>query len=176
MDPFEIRPARPEEADAIHAITQAAYAEYSATPAPSSALAETAREVRERMWRGEFRVAVVEREGTMAASVRYKLDANGLYFFRLAVHPDWRGNGIAKKLVGWLENEARAARVHRIWCQVRLIVPRNVALYESLGFALIERHVVMRGGTEVPTGTMEKRLGREPAPRLASATVMRAEE
>jgi GNAT superfamily N-acetyltransferase len=172
---FAIRNARPDEANAIHALTQAAYAEYAATPAPSAALGETAREVRERMWRGEFRVAVAEREGTIAAAVRYKIDAKGLYFFRLAVHPEWRGLRLGRLLVGWLEAEARATHLHRLWCQVRLIVPRNVEMYESLGFSIIDQHVVMRNGNEVPTATMEKRL-RPTAPALVAAVVGEAEE
>lgn len=167
-----IRPARPDEADAIHALTQAAYREYHTDPAPSLALQETAREVRERMWRGEFKVAVAERDGAMVGSARYKLNAGGLYFFRVAVHPEWRRQGVAHALLAWLEDEARRSHVHRIWCQVRLIVPRNVGLYRSLGYEITEEHVVVRSGREVPTATMEKRLteeNREPAALIGVA-------
>jgi ribosomal protein S18 acetylase RimI-like enzyme len=153
-----IRPATFADAEAIHELTQAAYTQYRETPAPSSALLETPREVFEALYTGRFRAAVVERDGKTVGAVRYKLDTTGLYFFRLCVHPDNRRQGIAQELVTWLEAEARRAHAHRIWCQVRLIVSQNVALYEKNGFQLIESHIVMRNGNEVPTGTMEKRL------------------
>lgn len=158
---FSIRLATPADASEIHLLTQAAYTEYQATPAPSGALAETAREVREAMYAGAWSAAIVEREGdveTAAGAVRFKVDARGLYFFRLAVHPDFRRQGVAQATVTWLEAEARRRHLHRVWCQVRLIVPQNVALYTKNGFAVIEEHIVMRNGVEVPTATMEKRL------------------
>lgn len=159
-----VRPASPAEADAIHALTQAAYGEYRDQLAPSSALLETRREVWERMARGEFRAAVAEIDGRLAGSVRFKVSHTGLYFFRLAVDPGHRQRGVARALLAWLEEEAARSRVHRLWCQVRLIVPRNVALYEKNGFAIVERHVVVRNGVEVPTATMEKRIGGAVAP------------
>lgn len=153
-----IRPATFADAEAIHDLTQAAYAEYAVTPTPSSAHAETTREVFEGLYGGRFRAAIAEIDGKTVGSVRYKVDNRGLYFFRLAVHPGHRRQGVAQAFVTWLEAEARREHAHRIWCQVRLIVPQNVALYEKNGFALIETHIVMRNGNEVPTGTMEKRL------------------
>jgi ribosomal protein S18 acetylase RimI-like enzyme len=140
---------------------QAAYAEYAATSTPSSALVETTREVFEGLYGGKFRAAVATIGGKTVGAVRYKVDNRGLYFFRLAVHPAYRRRGVAQAFVTWLEAEARRASAHRLWCQVRLIVPQNVALYEKNGFALIETHIVMRNGNEVPTGTMEKRLSLE---------------
>lgn len=159
MSILTIRPANPADADTIHALTQAAYREYQTDPAPSSALNETAREVREAMYSGAWSAAIVEAGEVLAGAVRFKADARGIYFFRLAVHPDHRGRGVAQAILAWLEEEARRRHAHRVWCQVRLIIPRNVALYERNGFVITEKHVVLRNGIEVPTATMEKRLG-----------------
>jgi ribosomal protein S18 acetylase RimI-like enzyme len=164
-----IRLATPADADAIHTVTQAAYAEYRATSTPSAALAETAREVREAMYAGAWSAAIVEEDGELAGAVRFKVDARGLYFFRLAVHPDHRRRGVAQTILSWLEAEGRRRHVHRLWCQVRLIIQANVALYTKNGFSIVEEHIVMRNGVEVPTATMEKRLDggpKEEGPRL----------
>jgi ribosomal protein S18 acetylase RimI-like enzyme len=170
MNGLNLRLATPADADAIHELTQAAYGEYRTQAAPSSALLETEREVREALWSGTTSAVVAERDGRLVGAARFRADARGLYFFRLAVHPESRRRGVAQALISRLEKEAQRRHVHRIWCQVRLIVPRNVSLYEKNGFAITERHVVMRNGVEVPTATMEKRLGGPPsAPELASA-------
>ena len=155
---FSIRLATPADAPAIHLLTQAAYTEYQQTPAPSSALSETAREVREAMYAGAWSAAIVEGDTEAVGAVRFKVDARGLYFFRLAVHPEYRRQGVAQAIVTYLEAEARRRHLHRVWCQVRLIVPQNVALYTKNGYAVIEEHIVVRNGVEVPTATMEKRL------------------
>jgi ribosomal protein S18 acetylase RimI-like enzyme len=168
MSKLHVRPAIPADAEAIHALTQTAYGEYRTEAAPSSALLETAREVREGLWSGTTSAVVAERDGRFVGAARFRADARGLYFFRLAVHPEVRRQGVAQALIDWLIEEARRRHAHRIWCQVRLIVPRNVALYEKNGFVITERHVVKRNGVEVPTATMEKRLE---SPALASAGV-----
>jgi ribosomal protein S18 acetylase RimI-like enzyme len=156
---YHIRAARPDEADAIHDLTLAAYAEYGKTEAPSSALQETLRDVRERFWSGAFRAAVAEAsDGRLVGAVRYRIDSDGLYFFRLGVHPEARRQGIAHAFLDWLEAEAIRWRAGKLRCQVRLIVPRNVELYRSAGFEIVSQHIVIRHGVEVPTATMEKPL------------------
>src|SRR5215831_12074972 len=118
----DLRPATPADAVAIHELTQAAYGEYRAQAAPSSALLETPREVRDALWSGATQAVVAERDGRLVGAARFRVDACGLYFFRLSVHPEFRRQGIAYALIGWLEKEARRQHAHRIWCQVRLIV------------------------------------------------------
>jgi ribosomal protein S18 acetylase RimI-like enzyme len=158
MNGLELRLATPSDAEAIHELTQVAYGEYRSQAAPSSALLETGREVREALWSGTTSAIVAEIDGRLVGSARFRADARGLYFFRLAVHPECRRRGVAQALIHRLATEARQRHAHRIWCQVRLIVPRNVSLYEKNGFTITERHIVMRNGVEVPTATMEKRL------------------
>ncbi|GAB4454201.1 MAG: hypothetical protein OHK0029_08580 [Armatimonadaceae bacterium] len=163
--PYCLRPIRPDEATALHELTQAAYAEYRDSPAPSSATWETARDVRDRLWSGAFRAVVVEApDGNLVGAARYRVDSDGLYFFRLCVHPEWRRQGIAQVLVGWLEDEAQHRQAQKLRCQVRLTVPRNVELYRSCGFTVVSQHTVLRNGIEVPVVTMEK--GVEPLPSL----------
>jgi rhamnose utilization protein RhaD (predicted bifunctional aldolase and dehydrogenase)/predicted GNAT family acetyltransferase len=96
--------------------------------------------------------------GEALACVRYQIEGDALYFHRLSVHPDYRRQGLAKKLVGHLEALARAQGLARLTCSVRLQKADNVALYTSLGFQLLGERSVCRDGTPVPTGDFEKRL------------------
>src|SRR6476469_1779981 len=98
---LSLRPATLADADAIHALTQAAYAEYQATPAPSSALAETARDVRDAMYSGAWSAAIVRLAGKGVRSGRLQGGAGGGDFFRLAVPPEHRRQGVAQAIVTW---------------------------------------------------------------------------
>ena len=159
MNTLTLRPAETlQDALIVHQLTQIAYAEYLATSAPSSATLETAPEVREAMATGRFAALIAESDGRAVGAVRFRVDAQGLYFFRLAVHPDFRRRGVAQEFLNHLTAEASRRRANRLWCQVRMMVPQNVALYRKNEFALIGNHVVVRGGVEIPTATMEKRL------------------
>jgi len=194
-----------EEAALIHALTQAAFAEYGREPGTSTALKETVADVAAQLAQGTQALVVYSphplpllptsphaseplgekgnasppppspkearrrsdvgrgaggegREGEGIACVRYQIESDALYFHRLSVHPDWRRQGLAKKLVGHLEALARAEGLTRLTCSVRLQKADNVALYTGLGFQLLGERSVCRDGTEVPTGDFEKRL------------------
>jgi GNAT superfamily N-acetyltransferase len=125
------------------------------------------------MDRGEYGAAIIEDpQGRAVGSVRFRVDPeDGLYFFRLGVVPEARGQGVARALLCWLEARARDAACGRIWCQVRLGVARNVRLYRTSGFRLCQQHVVLRHHESVVTGTMEKHLSAgttQPPPPLQS--------
>ena len=168
--PLQIRPARYGDAAAIHAVTQAAYGEYSDTATPSMATTETARYVADSLGEGAFRAAVGEVDGRVIAAVRYKVTGEGLFFFRLAVHPERRRQGIARALVEWLAEEAVRHHTNRLRCQVRMLVGRNVDLYRSLGFEVTDTHTMIRNGNLVPVASMERRVA-QPAPPLTGAGV-----
>ncbi len=179
----------------IHALTQAAFAEYGRELGTSTALKETEEAiaaqfvggmealvvyggnpqppppgVRASLGKGEpysgspFPVRY-ERPGEglgerlLLACVRYQIEGDALYFHRLSVRPDYRRQGLAKKLVGHLEALARAQGLARLTCSVRLQKADNIELYTGLGFQLIGERSVCRDGTAVATGDFEKRLG-----------------
>lgn len=160
-EPVTLRQAIPEDAEAIHQLTLDAYLEYQSTEAPSSVFAERAETLQERMTTHQVQAIVAEQEGNIVGSVRYQLDDEQLYFFRLAVHPDARQQGIATMLLDHLETIARSAQSPRLICKVRMTETRNVNIYQQRGFAEFERVNVRRGTTDVPTGSMEKRLNYE---------------
>ncbi|HVK02360.1 MAG TPA: GNAT family N-acetyltransferase [Armatimonadaceae bacterium] len=168
---LQIRPARYDDAAAIHAVTQAAYGEYAETATPSMATSETERYVADSLGEGAFRAAVGEEGGRVVAAVRYKVTGEGLFFFRLAVHPEWRRRGVARAMVEWLAAEAVRHHTNRLRCQVRMLVGRNVDLYRSLGFEVTDTHTIIRNGNPVPVASMERRVEQRTAlpPPLAGA-------
>ncbi|WP_395143424.1 GNAT family N-acetyltransferase, partial [Armatimonas sp.] len=191
--------AKTQDPALIHALTQAAFAEYDREPGTSTALKETEEAIAAQLAGGMEALVVAnlspsnlspqppppgahsslgkgEPEGDVApfpvryerpgeglgrgylACVRYQLEGDALYFHRLCVHPDYRRQGLAKKLVRHLEALARAEGLTRLTCSVRLQKTDNVALYTGLGFRLLGERSVCRDGTAVPTGDFEKRL------------------
>lgn len=153
-----IRLAQPAEAAVVHAIMLDAYEEYRNGEAPSSALKETEDYI-STLLADRREEAVLCFAGELAAgTVRFRVE-DGLYFLRLAVRRDCQGRGIAKAILAWLEDYARSQWLTRIWCRVRRSVPRNVRLYESLGYVAVEEYVVVRkDGAQVPVATMVKSL------------------
>lgn len=152
-----LRYACPDEAEGLHALTQAAYAEYASLAGPSSALKETPASVTRELTEG-VRAVIAAQDGAPVGCVRYRIEGDALYFFRLAVLPEARRQGIASALIACLEEEARQAGAARLACAVRLEVEGNVRLYEKRGFAKVGESSVCRDGTPVPTGHLEKRL------------------
>lgn len=154
-----IREARPDEAARIYAITRSAFLEYAADVPPPSALFETEAEVVRELAGGSHHALLAERDGKALGCVRYELNRHGLHFFRLAVLPSARRQGVAKGLLARLEDVAQANGKVRLWCHVRPKVSRNVALYESVGYALNGEDVMVRNGFVIPVGVMEKWIG-----------------
>jgi ribosomal protein S18 acetylase RimI-like enzyme len=151
-----VRAATPDDADLIHTLTQAAYAEYAATRAPSSVTRETANDLRDVLERGGARAAIAEIDGRPVGSVRYRRDGDALYFFRLGVLSEARGCGVAKSLLHYLTREARRKGAMKLRCSVRATVRRNVGLYESSGFVRVGLERVYRGEKVVDLLMMEK--------------------
>lgn len=166
---LRIRIEKTEDTALIHALTQAAFAEYGRKLGTSTALKETQEAIAAQFVGGMEALVVANLSPSnlsgsnlsprgYLACVRYQTEGDALYFYRLAVHPDYRRQGLAKKLVGHLEALARAQGLARLTCSVRLGKYDNIALYTGLGFQLLGERSVCRDGTAVATGDFEKRL------------------
>ncbi|WP_237741424.1 GNAT family N-acetyltransferase [Bacillus bingmayongensis] len=84
---------------------------------------------------------------------------NSIYFFRLSVHPDHRSKGIAKELLHWLEDYAKKYKKKYVTCKVRANIPKNIRLYESVGYQVYEEDIVhKKDDTSVKTVFMKKLL------------------
>jgi len=126
-----IRPARADEAGAVHEIVQAAYHHYIARigrpPGPMgddyAALVAAGR-----VW-------VAEHAGAIAGIlVLEALPDGAMLLDNVAVVPAAQGQGLGRALVGFAAAEAsrRGARVLRLYTHVLMV--ENIALYSRLGF------------------------------------------
>ena len=152
-----------EDTALVHALTQAAFAEYGREPGTSTAIKETEADIARQLEGGMQALVVYPLTpagggDSAVACVRYQIEDDALYFHRLSVHPDYRRQGLAKRLVARLETLARSQNLTRLTCSVRLQKSDNIALYSGLGFVLLGERSVCRDGTAVPTGDFEKRL------------------
>ncbi|MGC4045236.1 MAG: GNAT family N-acetyltransferase [Armatimonas sp.] len=145
------------DAGLIHRLTQAAFAEYGQEPGTSTALKETPADISALLAEGN-QALVVTIAGDPVACVRYRIEGDFLYFFRLSVDPAHRRKGLATLLICHLEVLAREAGLSRLTCSVRMAKTDNVALYTRHGFQIMGTRIVYRDGIEVPTGDLEKPL------------------
>jgi ribosomal protein S18 acetylase RimI-like enzyme len=134
---FRLRTARPEDGAAIAALLHEAFAPYDGWLIPRpGALSETERSIAEALGKGAGSVA--EAGALLVGSVLWHPEDDGLYLGRLAVKPGWQRRGIARALVESAIAAARAAHLRRVTLNVRILLPDNIALFESLGFTRTE--------------------------------------
>jgi [ribosomal protein S18]-alanine N-acetyltransferase len=90
-----------------------------------------------------------------------------IHITNLAVHPEWRRRGVARRLLAAALTEGIARGVTLAFLEVRPSNTRALALYESVGFQVIGR----RNGYYFDTGedalVMEARLRHDAAPAVA---------
>lgn len=132
-NPFLIRAARPDEAEAIVALIQRAFGEYRGKLRPESgALLETAETLRAAMKTGTLLVA--ERSGRILGCVSVRRKDGHVYAGRLAVEPMERRIGVARALMARAEALARQMGADRLRVDVRLKLRDNRAFFRALGF------------------------------------------
>jgi predicted N-acetyltransferase YhbS len=133
-NPLLIRPARPEEADAIVTLIHRAFGQYRGKLRPeSSALLESADSIGAAMRTGTILLAVRGERILGCISVQRKADL--AYAGRLAVEPMERGAGIGRALMTQAESLARQIGAGRLRVDVRLKLRDNLAFFRALGFA-----------------------------------------
>ncbi len=151
-----IRLARVEDAPAIVSVIHRAFAQYDGVLMPQSGAArETADTVAARLGDESCLLALVG--STLVGCVFYKPIGEAIYFGRLAVLPNRRGQGLARHLIAAVEAAARAAGAATVTLGVRIALPANVTMFAALGYREIGREA-HPGFTEPTSITMEKRL------------------
>jgi [ribosomal protein S18]-alanine N-acetyltransferase len=110
------------------------------------------------------RCLVVRTDGSIAGYLCLWEIGHEIHITNLAVHPRWRGQGLARALLHAMLEEGRARGVTLAFLEVRPSNTEALGLYESLGFSVIGR----RKGYYFDTGedalVMETRLaGARPA-------------
>ncbi len=150
----DIRAATPEDAAWIAALIRLAFAHQSvATDPPPSALLETAASVAAHFARGGGGAVA----GGEAAALLWEAKAAALHLRRLSVHPQHRGRGLARRLIGAAEAAARRCDLSLLCLSTRLALADNRRLFAACGFVETARHA--HPGYAAPTYVdMEKRL------------------
>jgi ribosomal protein S18 acetylase RimI-like enzyme len=153
----QIRPAGADEAETIHTLMMEAFEEYRAAVPPSSALDETLESVREKLEAGQGAAILYEDERPVAM-VRYEIQEDAIYFFRLSVIPSRRRRGYSKQLVRWIEQQGRSKGLDISRCKVRQTVQNNVAMYQDMGYEIVDQELVVMPAGSVKALKLEKKL------------------
>ena len=64
----------------------------------------------------------------------------GLYFGRLAVHPEYRGHNVAQQLIARVEADALSLNYSMVFLEVRIALTKNIALFERCGYQIASSH------------------------------------
>jgi ribosomal protein S18 acetylase RimI-like enzyme len=156
-DTLVLRTATTADATTIAATIAAAFMQYRGRLVPeSSAFRETPDAITEQIGAGSS-VIVAERNGVMIGCVVAESMEGDLYFGRLAILPEARGLGLAKRLIGAVEEEARRLGLPGVRLGVRIALVDNQRLFRSLGYREISREA--HPGFDHPTSiNMRKAL------------------
>jgi GNAT superfamily N-acetyltransferase len=140
----EIRYAVGGDAEALHKLIQAAFAEYEAVlPVPPGALGDTLEHARSAIADGRTLLACDG--GQIMGTARYEPRDGYMYVGRVAVHPDYRRRGVGIELMGYVEQVARDLGYTRLRLGTRQSMPGNLAFIEGLGYSIAEREQHPRG-------------------------------
>jgi ribosomal protein S18 acetylase RimI-like enzyme len=136
LDP-EIRPARLEDAAAVTACVAAAYRPYVARIGnpPGPMLEDYADVIR------QHNVFVLS-EGKNIVGVLVLIEKEqALLLDNVAVHPDYQGKGLGRKLIELAESESLRLGFSTIILYTNERMTENIDLYKKLGFMETERRV-----------------------------------
>ncbi len=125
-----IRPARPQDVEAVRQLVQAAYSHYVARlgKPPGPMLDDYGRRVAD----GQ---AWVLEDGGELAGVLILEDADGILLLdNLAVSPAAQSRGYGRALIAFAEQEARRRGYAVLRLYTNALMTENLALYERLGF------------------------------------------
>lgn len=135
-----------------------AFSEYANDPQPSSALVETIDTIIDDLQNGALAL-VGKVDGEPTVMVRFMMQLSSIYFYRLSVVPKYQGKGYAKTILFALEQYAKQHNITEIQCKVRMNVPRNIYLYESIGYEVIAKEKITNSlGATMNVVTMKKAL------------------
>jgi len=136
-----IRHANFDDVAAIHAMTQAAYAEYRTALPYSSVWHETPEIVANEMKLGPILLCVINDKlvGSVRCHVKHEEEQEDfMYIHRLAVLPTYRRQKTGSLLMQAVETLACQLNLHQIRLEIRAAQPENYRFYRKLGYKLGE--------------------------------------
>lgn len=126
-----IRPARPQEAGAIAALVEVAYAPW--VPVLGQRPGPMDDDYAARVARGEAFV-VTEAAGALAGLVVLEEKDRACWLDNVAIAPAYAGKGLGRRLIRFAEAETRRRGYAAIRLYTHQRMERNVALYRDLGY------------------------------------------
>jgi ribosomal protein S18 acetylase RimI-like enzyme len=133
VDSLSIRACRLEDIEVVLDLWRQAEATPSVT--------DTADDLRRAVAETSARVLLAEVGGRVVGSIIGTFDGWRGNIYRLAVHPDYRRQGIARALVGEVEKELARQGAKRITALVEKDHPRGMSFWEAVGYRVDERIV-----------------------------------
>jgi len=150
-----------EEAPIVHKLMLEAFEDYRYIEVPSSALTEPVDKLINALKSRTEQAIIYWLDDIPLGSARLQLKDDSLYFSRLSVIPSARGKGIAKAMLAWMEEYALLNRKQKVECKVRANIPKNIELYEKLGFVITKEETAANpNGMAVKAVYMEKLVER----------------
>jgi ribosomal protein S18 acetylase RimI-like enzyme len=131
---------RPERTEAIHQLTQRAFAPYATLARPSGALAETIDDVHADLAAGGGLIAYDDTWDTPLGALRWRLEDDHLWIKRVAVDPAHQGRGIGNFLMDACQGLCEGLARDRIRLGVRHALTDNRAWYERRGYRVVVEH------------------------------------
>lgn len=136
---FQIRPAKPEEAEAVAACVKTAYRHYveriGTTPAPM--LEDYTQVLRTR----QVMVALID--SAVVGVLVMAVTEEGFLLENVAVVPACQGQGVGRALLEMAEQTAAAQGFGSIYLYTNEQMTENFALYAKIGYAEYDRRVEM---------------------------------
>ena len=155
---MDINITESNDAKLVHKLMLQAFMEYKDDIPPSSALEETVESISTALKEVET-AFICYLHNKPVGMVRFQVKKEYIYFSRLSVIPEKQGLGIAKALLKALEEYARKKELTKIQCKVRMNVPRNINLYNSIGYKIYDEEIVHKpNGGNIKVVAMEKQL------------------
>jgi ribosomal protein S18 acetylase RimI-like enzyme len=127
-----VRPARPDEAEAVGALVEAAFSRHVAAvgrrPAPMDD------DHAARIAQGQQYVVDGETSGTLAASIVLVEEVDHLVVNNVAVAPDRQRQGHGRALLTFAEDEARRRGLPEVRLHTHARMADNLIMYPRLGY------------------------------------------
>ena len=156
-DTLVLRSATAVDAPSLAATIAAAFEQYRGKLVPESgAFRETADGIAAEL-KKDAGAIIAERNGVILGCVMTKLEEGDLYLGRLSVVPTARGEGLARRLIEAVEEQARRRGLPGVRLGVRVVLTENQKLFSALGYVETSREA--HPGFDHPTSiNMRKAL------------------